>query len=71
VTAAGELVIKGEIEVLRLQPGDTIVVTLADRRFGGEKQFETLRDVVGAAFPGHPVVFVANGIRLSAVGESA
>lgn len=66
---ASEIVIKGDVEVLRLQPGDAIIVNL-DLHIGTEATAE-LRRRVTEVFPGHRVVVMSPGIRLAALREDA
>jgi hypothetical protein len=58
-----ELTIKGDVEVLRLQPGDTIIVTVTKGQLS-PMLTEELRENVKRNFPGHEVM-VANGVSLS------
>lgn len=57
-----ELTIKGDVEVLRLQPGDIIVVTLDGRH--GREAVSRIGEQVRERFPDHEVL-VADGVRLS------
>lgn len=59
-----ELTIQGEIEVLRLQPGDIIVATVTDRLT--EHQIALMVEQIRARFPDHEVV-VCEGVELSTV----
>jgi len=63
-----ELTIKGEVEVLRLQPGDVIVVTIHERM--SRQQSDRVSEQVKARFPGHEVV-LAQGLSLSVKREVA
>jgi hypothetical protein len=62
-----ELTIKGDIEVLRLQPGDTIVVTVKDPHITSER-FKEIHDVIKSRFADHEVI-VTFGIDLSVQRE--
>ena len=52
-----------DVEILRLQPGDTLVITslvpLTDEHVA------SLRDDLGARFPGHQAIILDGGITLS------
>lgn len=61
---SGELTIKGDIEVLRLQPCDVIVVTIEEPRHFDQVGFDQIRRAMRERFPGHEIV-IANGLRLS------
>ena len=58
-----ELAIKGDVEALRLEPGDRVIVTL-DSTHISLSTFEVLRDRCRAAFPDNEVIVLANGLRL-------
>jgi hypothetical protein len=66
VTAV-DLTIHGEIEVLRLQPGDTIIVTLTDGHATAEIA-ERIKAQVKERFPNHDVI-VADRVRFSVQRE--
>lgn len=63
-----ELTIKGDIEVLRLQPGDTIVVSVDDRI--DRDTLKRWRDVLEERFPNHPVV-VTSGAQITVHRQDA
>lgn len=55
-----------EASRLALEPGDTILLRVSEDF--GDDGFEALIGQVGGRFPGHPVVVLAPGIDLGAVG---
>lgn len=63
--SAVELTIKGDVEVLRLQPGDKIVVKTA--RYLTNEALRELLDACREAFPDNQVVVLGDGIRLEVV----
>ena len=61
--SAVELTIRGDIDVLRLQPGDALVVTV-DRRIT-QAQASELRAALLERFPDHEVFVCAGDVRLT------
>jgi hypothetical protein len=57
-----ELTIKGEVEVLRLQPGDKVIITL-DNHISGAL-LDVLREQAECHFPDNKVIIVSPGIRI-------
>lgn len=66
IPRAVELSIKGDIEVLRLQPGDAIIVS-----FKRHPPYDALERILGEVrkrFPGHEVIFT-DGVTLTVQRE--
>ena len=64
MTTHVELSIKGDIEVLRLQPGDVIVVNLRNASLAKAEHLEEVRAALMSRFPGHEVIFT-NGATVT------
>ena len=58
------LTVRGDIQVLRLQPGDKILVTITQGSITPEIA-ERISEALERNIPGHEVVIVAEGIQLS------
>lgn len=59
-----ELTIKGEVEVLRLKPGDVVVITL-NGDISAEGADELRRGLMERIFPNNEVLMVGAGATLS------
>lgn len=66
--SAIDLNIKGDVEVLRLQPGDKLVVHLETKHWR-DGVIDDLRAGFEKHFPGHEVVFLSGDISLSVARE--
>lgn len=51
-----------EVRILRLQPGDTLLIT-ADQ-YVGESEFDAISQNLAKRFPGHPVALLDGGLHL-------
>jgi hypothetical protein len=56
-----------EIDVLRLEPGDSLVLTAKERL--SIKQMNEIRDKFAELYPGHRVIILTAGMELSIVRE--
>ena len=63
-----ELTIKGDLQALRLQPGDILVASLSTRATAEEADHiaKRLNQVIEAAGLNNQVVIVSDGVRLEA-----
>ena len=57
------------VRILRLEPGDEIVLTLAERSMVAH--VEEIRKMAEERWPGHPVTVLANGIDMTVVRKDA
>jgi hypothetical protein len=63
-TTEVNLKVTGTVDVLRLQPGDRILVTIDDWRHITPEQATALCEQLSEKFPGHEVVVLA-GMRFT------
>jgi hypothetical protein len=58
------LTIRGEVDVLRLQPGDRLIVTIDDYRAMNREHIDKIRAEFEQHFPDHEVIVLA-GLRVA------